>query len=276
MKKLGLVQYLSLAALMFGTMACEMDNLEAPAAAITGTLYDHNGLPLQIEQGKGAGSIRITELSWLNKEEVVTSQELNVKFDGSYRNDKLFAATYLIHPYKGAFYPLDSVEMKTIVLKNGATAQVDFNVTPYLEVEWASEPEIVTYAEGQHPDGKPAGKYFKAEATFKRVYKTVTNEAGEEVMLPHPSVKGGTLCVGNTHFVSANNRLGDYYSTDISVTNTQEGQTIRFIAKRDVEFSGQEYYLRIGFKSNDTDQKYNYTTVKHISLKTEENVETEE
>jgi hypothetical protein len=263
------IKYFYLAGLMLGLFACEMDNLEGPTAAIKGTIYDHNGAPLQLEQGKGSGSIRMTELSWLEKKdvEIVTPQELNLKNDGTYQNDKLFAGTYLIHPFKGAFYPLDSVEMKTITLKGGSTTSVDFNVVPYLEIEWVGDPEIVTFNTGEHPDNKPAGEYFKASAKFKLVYKTITDENGVKVTLPHPGVLAGTFCVGNTHFVSAGSRIGDYFSTDFAVTNAQEGLTITFIAKRDIEFYGQDYFFRIGFKSKDLDQRFNYTTVKKLSVR---------
>lgn len=254
-----IIKYISLVTVLVGFSACEIDNLDAPDARIIGTIYDHNGIPLQLEQGKGSGHIRITELSYLDKTgvEVVTAQELSLKVDGTFRNDKLFAGTYFMHPYRGPFYPLDSLEMKTVVLKGGSTTNVDFTVTPYLEVEWVEEPKIVEYEEGEHPNGKPAGKYFKASAKFKLV---------EKEGVAHPGVLAGTFCVSNTHYASAGNRTGDYYGSDFSVTNSQEGETITFVAQRDIEFYGQDYYFRIGFKSKDTDQKFNYTTIKKLTV----------
>lgn len=253
MKKI--TNYIYLAAVIIGFSACEIDNLDAPDAAIIGTIYDHKGQPLQMEQGKGSGCIRIHELSYY--EDYIQEQELNVKVDGTYRNDKLFAGTYNVYPYKGSFYPLDSVDFKKVDLRGGKTTTVDFTVTPYLEIEWVGDPEIVTYAAGEHPNGKPAGQYFKASAKFKLVTK-------EEKT--HPGVRAGTFCVANTHFVSAGSRIGDYYSSDFAVTNDQEGETITFVAQRDIEFKGQDYYFRIGFKSADADQRFNYTSIKKLTV----------
>ena len=254
-----IIGYLCIAMVLVGFSACEKDNLDAPNASITGTIYDHKGVPLQLEQGKGSGHIRITELSYLNKPEVevVTAQELNLKVDGTFRNDRLFAGTYLMHPFKGPFYPVDSLDMKMIDLRGGSTTNVDFTVTPYLEVEWVDEPQIVVYGDGEHPTGKPAGKYFKASAKF-----TLINKDG----VAHPGVLAGTFCVANTHFVSASSRVGDYYNTDLSVTDAQAGSTVTFVAQRDIEFYGQDYYFRIGFKSRDQEQKFNYTTIKKLTV----------
>ncbi len=258
MKKI-IIKCVCVLSIIVGFSACEMDNLEAPDAGITGTIYDQNGVPLQLEQGKGSGHIRMTELSYKDKAgvEVVTPQELNLQIDGTFRNEKLFAGTYLMHPFKGPFYPLDSTEMKTVELKKGSVTNVDFTVTPYLEIEWVGEPEIVQYGEGEHPNGKPAGKYFKASAKFKMIYKDGA---------VHPGVLAGTFCVSNTQFASASNRIGDYYGTDFSVTNALEGETITFVAQRSIEFYGQDYYFRIGFKCKDQDQKFNYTTIKKMTV----------
>jgi hypothetical protein len=250
-----IINYICLATVIVGFYACEIDNLDGPEAAVIGTIYDHKGAPLQMEQGKGSGCIRIHELSYY--EEYIQEQELNVKVDGTFRNDKLFTGTYNIYPYKGSFWPVDSADFKEINLRNSETVTVDFTVIPYLEVEWVSEPEIVTYAEGEHPNSKPAGQYFRASAKFKLVTKEGKT---------HPGVRAGTFCVGNSHFVSAGNRTGDYYGTDFAVTNAQEGETITFVSQRDIEFAGQDYYFRIGFKSADADQKFNYTTIKKLTV----------
>ena len=250
MKKI--IKYFCLAAALMGGLAsCEIDNLDAPDVTIKGTIYDHKGVPLQTENGKGNMKIRIRELSW--KEKVVTPRELNVMMDGTYINTKQFPGTYLVHPYQGAFYPLDSTEMKTVEL-DGVTT-VDFNVTPYLEIEWVTEPQIVTLAEGEHPDKKPAGQYFKASAKFKLVTKEGKT---------HPGVQFGRLFVSNTHFVADNNKISEYYNREDAVNNSKEGQVITFVSTQAVKYTGMTYYFRIGFKCNDADKKYNYTDVKTI------------
>jgi hypothetical protein len=246
------IKYFCLAAVMAGLFSCEIDNLEGPNASIKGTIYDHNGKALQTEQGGGNMKIRMTELSW--KEEVVAPRDLNVKMDGTYENSKIFAGKYLIHPYQGAFYPLDSAEMKTEDISGSAT--VDFTVTPYVDVEWVSRPAVVHINAGEHPNyannpsaNYPAGDYFQASVRFN-----IVNKDGQN----HPGVQYGRFFVSNTHFVADNNKLGEY-SRELAFTNANAGTVITFTADQPVKYTGMTFYLRVGFKCNDVDKKYNYT-----------------
>ncbi|MDR3260294.1 MAG: DUF3823 domain-containing protein [Tannerella sp.] len=255
-----LIKYICQAALVLaGFAACETDNLEGPNASIKGTIYDHNNKPLQTEQGSGNMKIRYIELSW--KEEVVSPRDLNVKIDGTYENSKMFAGTYLMHPYQGGFYPPDSAEMKTVEIKG--TATVDFQVTPYLEVEWVNEPVIVHIREKEHPNyannpsaNYPEGDYFQASAKFSLVGKTGKT---------HPGVQYGRFFVSNTHFAADNNKLAEY-SRELSFNNADAEKIITFTADQPVKYTGMTFYFRIGFKCNDADKKYNYTSVKEIKV----------
>lgn len=51
MKNIANLFLLSLLVVCFG--ACEMDNYDAPDAAVIGQVYDHNGKPLQTALGAG-------------------------------------------------------------------------------------------------------------------------------------------------------------------------------------------------------------------------------
>ncbi|MDC7218198.1 MAG: DUF5000 domain-containing lipoprotein, partial [Spirochaetales bacterium] len=111
--------------------------------------------------------------------------------------------------------------------------------------------------EGEHPDGKPGGLYFKASARF-----TLVNKEGVE----HPGVQFGRMFVSNTHFVADNNKISEYYNQEMAVTNSQEGDVITFVSTQAIKYVGMTYYFRIGFKCNDADKKYNYTDVKTIEV----------
>ena len=78
--------------------------------------------------------------------------------DGSYSNSKLFAGTYRMIPLEGAFYPYD-VEGETVELKNGKMTERNFTVTPYLEVEWVTEPYLTS------------DNFLKCAVKFKRIAK---------------------------------------------------------------------------------------------------------
>ena len=247
------IKYFCLVVLAACFTACEKDNLDGPDAVIQGTIYDHNGNPLQTEQGNSNMKIRTVELSW--KEDVVTPRDLNVKMDGTYQHNKMFSGTYLMHPYQGPFYPLDSADMKTVEIRGNT--KVDFEVTPYLEVEWVEEPKVVTLADGEHPDGKPAGNYFRASAKFKRVMKQGKT---------YPGVQFGRLFVSNTHYVADNNKISEYFNREVAITDAQEGQTITFVSTQAVKYTGMTYYFRIGFKCKDADKKYNYNDRKEVRV----------
>ena len=96
-------------ALMLTVMSCEKDNYDAPDAAIAGQITDQNGKPLQTSVGTGSMSLRIVETSFSHGDEtiVVTPQYLNMKQDGSFQNIHLFAGTYEVSPWQGAFYEND-------------------------------------------------------------------------------------------------------------------------------------------------------------------------
>ncbi|MDR0349113.1 MAG: DUF3823 domain-containing protein, partial [Tannerella sp.] len=86
--------------------SCEIDNYDAADATIQGTLYDHNGEPLQVNQG--SGYIRMREVSWAKDTTTfVGNQTLKVQQDGTYRHTKWFSGEYRMMPYAGNFYPYD-------------------------------------------------------------------------------------------------------------------------------------------------------------------------
>jgi hypothetical protein len=258
MKKI--IKYVCLVVFTFCFTACEIDNLEGPNASVKGTVYDQNGKPLQTEQGNGNMKIRYIEQSW--KEEVTSPRDLNVKLDGTYENSKMFAGTYLMYPYQGGFYPLEEADYKTVELKGATT--VDFQVTPYLEVEWVDEPKVVHIAANAHPNydnnpsaNYPEGDYFQASVKFK-----IVNKEGKT----HPGVQYGRFFVSSTHFAADNNKIAEY-SRELGFKNEDAEKIITFTADMPVKYTGITFYFRVGFKCNDADKKYNYTDVKSINVK---------
>jgi hypothetical protein len=106
--------------------SCEVDNYAEPDATITGTVTDAiTGKGLSTEQPNGF-QIRHEQTSW---SDTPTPLYFWGRADGTYTNTKMFAGTYKITPYNGAFVIPDP---KTVELKAGAVASADFTVTPYL------------------------------------------------------------------------------------------------------------------------------------------------
>ena len=242
MKKILSILLLSLTA--FGFTSCEIDNYDPPKAAVEGQVYDHNGKPLQTAQGQGNMIIRIKEISYANGDPdvVVTEQNLNMMMDGSFRNTKLFAGTYEMWPYETCGYPCEEEQRKTVVLKDGKTAHVEFTVTPYLTIDWVKEP-------WQDEDGF-------VHATFKFT-------RNEKEGFTKPDVEYAQLVIGTTVTCQADGR---YTDNTINITNEMEGQEIELKSKAKIEFD-QKLFLRVSASCKDTYKKSCYSEVRTIQAK---------
>ena len=242
MKKIA---YIFLGIMLTGSSSCyKKDNWAAPDARIYGNIIDsYTGKPLLSSQGDW--SIRIWERSWT--ESVPVNQELPVKQDGTYNNNKMFTGTYDMLPYGGPFWPVDTV--KNVVFSGNGTNQ-DFTVTPYLQVI-----DFEASVEGTNLIMKCRLKAPKRDGLPNLV----------EVM-PFLSL---TDFVGESNYIN----IGDY-------TNKKIGINASWLDKwGDVETSGvyqfdpipvkagYTYNVRIGANVNDANRKYNYSEIKQIVVK---------
>lgn len=232
-------------AFVLGFSSCEKDNYDAPEAGVYGQVVDHNGKPFQTSMGQGSMKIQITELSYAGGDEsvVVTNQNLNLRQDGSYSNSKLFAGTYRMIPLEGAFYPYDT-EGETVELKNGKMTERNFEVTPYLELEWVTEPFL------------DAADTLRCEVRFKRIQKE-----GETM----PDVNNMQLYISHTQYCGTESD-GNYTPGSVTIKNDQEGATIHLKAKAPIKYSNT-YWVRVGACCKDTYKKYNFTDIKKVDLK---------
>lgn len=130
----------------------QLDNYDEPDQTITGTIWDSTHpsgpRPLLTNQGSEGIRIRLQEISWSPTAEY---HDMWCKKEGEYNNTKLFAGTYYVQ-CDGPFVPLKRTKSdgtviedksQTVDLKAGTT-KVDFNVEPFLRIEWVGEPEILS------------------------------------------------------------------------------------------------------------------------------------
>ena len=252
------LKYTGLALLALGFIACEKDNMAAPDATIQGRILiqgtgtDQDGQQLQTSQGKDDMKIRMVEDSWKKDEnDVVTPKELNVKLDGSYVNTKVFAGTYTMYPYEGAFYPLKAAEYTTGIAVSG-TKEQDFKVTPYLLVDWVQKPQLT------------ADRKIRAIVRFRRIAPP-GNAAGD--MKGAPDVEYGNLYVSTNNLVAKNNRLDEYFRNRKAIKNTDEGTEIVFESDIPVKYPNTTYYVRVGIWVKNNAERNNYTTVVPLEVK---------
>ena len=207
-------------------VSCEIDNYDEPNATIQGALYDHNGQPLQVNQG--SEYIRAREISWAkgNENTFVGNQRLRVQQDGTYRHTKWFDGEYLLMPYAGNFFPYDDEKQDADdageLVKVSGSATKDFTVTPYLTIEWVKKPTVTS-------DG-----FLECSVRFKRNQK-----AGYEM----PDVRESFLRISRS--VNAAAADGQYFKVKKDLTNDMEGQEITFRSDIALKYTGTDYWVRI-------------------------------
>jgi hypothetical protein len=182
------------------------------------------------------------ELSWTKGDTsvAVIPRYLNVKIDGSYTNTKIFSGTYRILPIEGAFYPYgdgDTIDIK-------GSANKDFVVIPYLDVNWEEEPHLT------------------ADSCVEASIRFVRNAKDGEFM---PDLLNARLCISSIQYVGNNNYYGDVISGAISITNAQENTTIVLKSKQ-LKYYDTDVFVRVGVCCNDTYKKYNYTTIVKLHI----------
>lgn len=241
-----ILNLLALLTLTVGFVSCETDNYDAPESGIAGTIYTPDGNPMQVGAGKTSMQIKIVERSFAkDASTVVTPQYLNLRQEGTYTNDKLFAGTYEVLPIEGAFYPLDEeTEMKTVTLSGGKITTQDFTVIPYLYVEFIGNP------------------YLTEEGYLECAVKFIRNSKEGVAM---PDVNNMQLYISHTQYCGPS---GDenYISPTVSIANAQDGETIYLRSKIPFKYSGT-YWIRVGACCNDQYKKYNFTEIKKVEVK---------
>lgn len=248
MKKI--LNILALSFLAVGFTACETDNYDAPDATLQGKFINKiTGQNLETSHGQGNMKLRIKEISYAHGDEtiVVTEQNLNVTQDGTFQNTKLFAGTYEMWPYESCCYE-STQAMQTVELRGGKSTNIQFEVTPYFQVEWVDEP-------WQDADGKVCAKFkFSCNPLPDKTY---TQAVPDKAKL----------------FISTSIKVGDksdsrYTDNDMTITANDEGNILTVRTKAAIDFS-QKFWLRIGVKpknnaSHGVLDKYCYSSIKTI------------
>jgi hypothetical protein len=221
-----LINYITIVVCSFLAVSCEIDNYDGPDATIKGTIYDHQGQPLQVNQG--AGIIRAKEVSWAKDSTTfIGNQTLKVMQDGTYQHTKWFSGEYRLLPYSGAFFPYDDEKLDADdageLIKISGTTTKDFTVTPYLTIEWVKKPVLT------------ADNRIECSVRFTRNQK-----AGFEM----PDVREAVLLVSRTVNPSEG-RDGELYPSPFALTNAMEGTEITFRTTRELKYNGMDYWIRI-------------------------------
>ena len=213
---------------MYLATACQLDNYDAPDAALSGTFIDVlTGEPVQQDIINGT-VIEYIESGYTATEKMV------VKNDGTYRNASLFAGEYQITPVRGNFEPL---EPQTVRI--AGETRLDFTVKPYIRLT-----DVVIFKNGD-----------KVKATFK-VLQTGYDKIRTIglFVFPEPTV-GASMCT-----VSSEIPVGDRYDEPHAFTITLD------IPSQNKLQRGKPYFFRAGALIDVPEAKYNYAPAVRLDL----------
>lgn len=250
MKKL--INYIGMGLVILAMGSCsKIDNYPAPSSTLSGNVTDEGtGQTVQTEVGNRGTRIELLETSYSANPVPIYLESME---DGTYRNTKMFDATYKAIP-QGAFVPVVVTDVdgnvmsdssKTFVLKGSAV--MNFKVQPFLRINWV---------------GKPV---FNADSTVTVQFKI---SRGTKDPSYQQAISDVNLYVCNTHYADENN-YDVRYSTTVSfdpndpyaakkqdslLTNTL---TLTTVAHKALPL--QDVYFRIAARINVGLKEYNYS-----------------
>jgi hypothetical protein len=245
----NIVLTLAAGTILLAAGSCKkIDNYDGPTETLQGKIIDAgNGQTVQSEVSGDNGNgtrIRLLETSWSSNP---TPLYLATKQDGTYTNTKVFKATYKMIA-EGAFVPLDLAgndQTKTIDVQGGTTT-VDFTVEPFLRVDWVGEPVV-------NPNGTVTVQVKVTRGTNNPNYQlNITNLV---------------LFVSPYQYIG-NNTYDARYATTLSYSGTTGnaivGQTITMTTTG--VLPKQAWYLRLGSRVAFGTNRYNYSTIKMVTI----------
>ncbi|RPD41209.1 DUF3823 domain-containing protein [Chitinophaga barathri] len=252
MKKL--ICYLGLFILILLASACnkEFDDYPEPSETLAGNVKDAGTKSnLQSEAGDRGIRLVLEELSWSS---TPTPYYFFTMQDGTFRNTKIFKGNYRVS-VEGPFVPLvqyDGSGQVTVdnrkTMDISGNTNVDFEVEPFLKVEWVGEPV-----------------YNSTDATITVQARFIRGTANTAF---HANVTDVFLFVNPVSYVG-NNNYDNKYSTQVNYDGTtgndQLGQTVTLTTKDRIPGS-RAFYLRVGARVDYGLKYYNYTTIKTINI----------
>ncbi len=128
--------------------SCEIDNYDVPGETIRGRVVDvATGDLVLTDQGSEGIRVRLRELSW---EETVVPDNFDFRCmkEGIFQNTKVFEGHYNVR-IDGPFIPIvrtntagDTIADESKYIDIEGVTEVEFQVQPFLKVEWVGTPTI--------------------------------------------------------------------------------------------------------------------------------------
>lgn len=240
--------------LLLEVSCVKIDNYGLPDAKIEGRIIDaYTGENLLTTQG--GFTIRTWERSWDQNNN--NYESLAVKQDGSYKNTKMFAGTYDMLCYGGAFWPCDTV--KGIQITSKGVVQ-NFEVVPYLEV---TDFKCILQKEGFTGNQLLLSCKLKAPRTegLPKLYELKS------------FINTSPWC-GNGHSIEINeyidskiefNRIWGEEMTFSGLPESSKESVVYTLPPLAVK-SGYTYWVRVGIAVDDAYRNYNYSEIIKVEI----------
>jgi hypothetical protein len=234
-----------------GSSCKKLDNYNAPAETLTGSVVDANGKTVQTETGGNGTRVKLLETSWSANPTPFYFQSMQ---DGTFNYTKLFAGTDKVS-VEGPFVPLVQTDntgativdkSQTVQIKGVTTLK--FTVEPFLDIEWIGEPVL-------NADGT-------ITATIKFTRGT-TNPAFQQNVSDLFLFVNATKYVGNNNY---DNRYSNHIGYNGTDGNNAVGQTITLTTTGGKLPGQREYFIRVGARISYGLNYYNYTDVKTVTV----------
>jgi len=245
---------------LFAFSSCiELDNYAEPKETFRGTVYvkgTNKTETLQTEStGSGGVRIRMLEYSW---SDTPNPYDFYTMRDGRYNNTKIFKGTYNI-VLAGPFVPLIQNDAsgnitvdESITREIKGTVEVDWEVEPFLKIEWVGEPVV-----------NAAGTKITASCRITR--GTSNPNYQQNVTDIYLFINSSSYNVGNDNHdsrysgrITGNDAQAAFASGDVITVTTQ------------TDFSpNRDYYVRFGARINiqtEGTQRYNYCAPKMVKV----------
>jgi len=239
-----IIYLLPLIALMASCM--QIDNYDEPSSRLSGKVIDQT-TGQNFIAGHGDFNIRIWETSFADNPNP-SPQDIHVRQDGTFNNERLFAATYAMQPYGGPFWPTEREE--GIELKKSLTK--DFSVTPYLHNVDVTSNLVGTNLKLTCRLKAPVTQNLPRVLDI-RPFVSLTEYVGESSAI--------TPYNGSAYQVNINTNWWD----GVGDMATGQGSQVYTIPDLPLK-SGRTYYVRIGARVEDTYRKYNYSDIITVTV----------
>jgi len=222
---------------ILASAACtKIDNYELPDASFEGNLVSTEGGNLLTSQG--STQIRLEQISW---SATPSPQEIPSKFDGTFKDTKLFKGTYKVIPKGGAFWPI----YDTARVEIGKGTKHDFVVTPYLLIKNFTATLTGTTLTLKYDIEAPIG------AGLPTILETQPFINTTKLVGTGASIRD----FSDVYKVSINKEWSDMTSADKSIT----------IEVPDM-LPGRRFFVRAGVRLNDSFKSYNFSDIIEINV----------